>query len=74
MSLQHVSTKFELINEIDINDRKYTLSKAVNDDVYQIIEYQYTLPLKDGYSIRNIWYTTYEKCKREYDFIVNGRI
>lgn len=64
---EHLGTKFEEIKVINNDSERIIISKAKDDNVYQVTIYRYSLPLKTSYTLDKICYMSFEKCKETYE-------
>ncbi len=67
MSLKDVSTKFDLIDKIDVGLKRYEVYKAVNDDIYQIVTRNISYPMRNAFTLVKIEFLS-EKKYKEYNF------
>lgn len=66
MSLKHISTKFLPTEEYSTSKFRVSISKAVDDELYEIVIYRYDSPMRNTFSLKEVRFLTKEKFMKWY--------
>lgn len=67
MSLRDITTKFDYVTTITEGDKKIKISKAVDDEVYQIVTYVKTAKFTESYSLYGAKFISERRYKTKFN-------